>query len=155
MSAVLAQPQLVIRPMLKTDLTDVMLIESVAYLYPWNQRIFQDCFKANYHNYVIEDNQVLIGYALMLIAHPLEAHVLNICVHPDCQNGGYGRILLNYLLDVARNKMVEEVLLEVRPSNEAAIHLYHHTGFNQIGVRRNYYPTKKGRENALMFGLTL
>ncbi|MEK7990158.1 MAG: ribosomal protein S18-alanine N-acetyltransferase [Thiotrichaceae bacterium] len=155
MSAVLAQPELVLRPMLEADLTDVMLIESVAYPFPWTQRIFQDCFKKNYHNYILENNNILLGYALMLIAHPLEAHVLNICIHPDYQNCGYGRILLNYLLDVARSKVVEEVLLEVRPSNKAAIRLYDSIGFNQIGVRRNYYPAKNGRENALMFGLTL
>jgi ribosomal-protein-alanine N-acetyltransferase len=155
MSAVLAQPQLVIRPMLEQDLTDVMLIESAAYPFPWTQSIFQDCFKKNYYNYILEDNQILVGYALMLIAHPSEAHILNICVHPDYQNCGYGRILLHYLLDVARHKSVEEILLEVRPSNKSAIRLYHSLGFNQIGVRRNYYPAKNGRENALMFGLTL
>lgn len=155
MSAVLAQPQLVIRPMLEQDLTDVMLIESAAYPFPWTQSIFQDCFKKNYYNYILEDNQILVGYALMLIAHPSEAHILNICVHPDYQNCGYGRILLHYLLGVARQKSVEEILLEVRPSNKSAIRLYHNLGFNQIGVRRNYYPAKNGRENALMFGLTL
>ncbi len=155
MSAVLAQPQLVIRPMSKEDLTDIMLIESAAYSFPWTQHIFEDCFKKNYHNYVLEDNQILVGYGLMLIACTQEAHILNICVHPDYQNCGYGRILLNYLLSIARNKLVEEVLLEVRPSNQAAIHLYYTMGFNQIGVRRNYYPAKNGRENALMFGLTL
>jgi ribosomal-protein-alanine N-acetyltransferase len=155
MSAVLAQPELVLRPMLEDDLTDVMLIESVAYPFPWTQRIFQDCFKKNYHNYILENNNILLGYALMLIAHPSEAHVLNICVHPDYQSCGYGRILLNYLLDVARSKIVEDVLLEVRPSNKTAIRLYDSVGFNQIGVRRNYYPAKNGRENALMFGLTL
>ncbi|MCV6639160.1 ribosomal protein S18-alanine N-acetyltransferase [Candidatus Albibeggiatoa sp. nov. NOAA] len=155
MSAVLAQPELVIRPMLEADLTDIMLIESAAYPFPWTQRIFQDCFKKHYYNFVLEDNQVLLGYALMLIAHPQEAHILNICIHPDYQNCGYGRILLNYLLDSARAKEVDEILLEVRPSNEAAIRLYHAMGFNQIGVRRNYYPAKEGRENALMFGLSL
>ena len=155
MSAVLAQPQLVLRPMLEADLTDVMMIEAAAYSFPWTQSIFQDCFKKNYYNYVLEDNQLLLGYGLMLIAHPLEAHILNICIHPDHQSCGYGRILLNYLIDVARKKQAEEVLLEVRPSNEAAMRLYHKMGFNQIGIRRNYYPAKDGRENALMFGLNL
>jgi len=155
MSAVLAQPQLVLRPMLEADLTDVMMIEAAAYPFPWSQSIFQDCFKKNYYNYVLEDNQLLLGYGLMLIAHPLEAHILNICIHPDHQNCGYGHILLSYLIDMARKKEVEEVLLEVRPSNKAAINLYHKIGFNQIGIRRNYYPAQGGRENALMFGLNL
>lgn len=155
MSAVLAQPELSIRPMLEADLTDIMLIESAAYPFPWTQRIFQDCFKPHYHNFVLENNQIIVGYALMLIAHRLEAHILNICVHPDYQNKGYGRLLLHYLIDVAKEKAVEEMLLEVRLSNESAIHLYHMMGFNQIGVRRNYYPAKNGRENALMFGLVL
>jgi ribosomal protein S18 acetylase RimI-like enzyme len=41
-------------------------------------------------------------------------------------------------------------LLEVRPSNEKALALYRHFGFQQIGVRRGYYPAEQGREDALV-----
>jgi [ribosomal protein S18]-alanine N-acetyltransferase len=50
---------------------------------------------------------------------------------------------------------VATLLLEVRPSNSAAIQLYHSVGFNEIGVRKNYYPAPQGREDALMLALHL
>jgi ribosomal-protein-alanine N-acetyltransferase len=42
------------------------------------------------------------------------------------------------------------LLLEVRPSNTRALDLYRHFGFQQIGIRRAYYPADKGREDALV-----
>jgi [ribosomal protein S18]-alanine N-acetyltransferase len=155
MSSLLAQPQLLLRPMLKDDLTDIMLIETAAYAYPWNQAIFEDCFKNNYYNYILENEHIILGYILMLIAYRDEAHILNICVHPDHQDCGYGRILLAHVVEIARDKGVQDILLEVRPSNLKARRLYHNAGFNQIGIRRNYYPAANGREHALIFGLSL
>jgi len=50
---------------------------------------------------------------------------------------------------------VETLLLEVRPSNHTAIQLYHSVGFNEIGVRKDYYPAHNGREDALILALHL
>ena len=43
------------------------------------------------------------------------------------------------------------MLLEVRPSNTAAINCYNAAGFNEIGSRKDYYPARDGREDALLF----
>jgi ribosomal-protein-alanine N-acetyltransferase len=42
------------------------------------------------------------------------------------------------------------MFLEVRPSNPNAIKLYQSLGFNEIGRRKDYYPARKGREDALV-----
>ena len=47
------------------------------------------------------------------------------------------------------------MFLEVRPSNEGARKLYRNIGFNEIAVRKNYYPAAKGREDAILMGLSL
>ncbi len=80
-----------------------------------------------------------------------EAHILNICVHPDYQGQGLGRKLLEHLLELVLDHNVDMMFLEVRPTNFAAIKLYLDVGFDEIGMRRNYYPAKMGWEDALVF----
>ena len=97
----------------------------------------------------------IIGYGVM--SHGAgEAHVLNICIRPELQGQGLGRTLMESLIDAARRMGAEMLLLEVRPSNKSAVQLYHSTGFNEVGVRKDYYPdAKHGREDALVMGLVL
>ena len=63
--------------------------------------------------------------------------------------------LLDYFLFLARRQNIHRIFLEVRPTNFRAIKLYISMGFNEIGKRRNYYPTKIGREDALILAKTL
>jgi ribosomal-protein-alanine N-acetyltransferase len=56
---------------------------------------------------------------------------------------------------LARRENIHRIFLEVRPTNFKAIRLYLSMGFNEIGKRRNYYPTKIGREDALILAKTL
>jgi ribosomal-protein-alanine N-acetyltransferase len=63
---------------------------------------------------------------------------------------GFGARLLRQAMISGRLGGAATLLLEVRPSNEKALELYRHFGFQQIGVRRGYYPAEKGREDALV-----
>jgi ribosomal-protein-alanine N-acetyltransferase len=81
--------------------------------------------------------------------------VLNICIASGHQGRGHGRRLLRSLLQIARGRGAERVFLEVRPSNRAAIELYHQEGFNEIGRRPRYYPSHEGREDALVMAIEL
>jgi ribosomal-protein-alanine N-acetyltransferase len=94
------------------------------------------------------------GYGMMSIAAD-EAHLLNLCTTPEKQSRGLGRHLLRALLRMARDRGAHRIFLEVRPSNPAAIALYHSEGFNEIGRRPRYYPTTQGREDALVMALEL
>jgi len=85
-----------------------------------------------------------------------EVHLLNLCVDPAVQSRGIGRRLLRALLRIARMHRASQMILEVRPSNEAAIALYHSEGFNEIGRRPRYYPaTNNGREDAIVMAMEL
>ena len=55
----------------------------------------------------------------------------------------------------AKSKQAEMMLLEVRGSNHNAIALYESQGFNEIGVRKGYYPAPNGKEDAIMFAKQL
>jgi ribosomal-protein-alanine N-acetyltransferase len=66
-----------------------------------------------------------------------------------------GRKFLRHLIEVARQDGADMMFLEVRPSNDKAIGLYLSEGFNEIGLRRNYYPAANGREDAILMGMAL
>ncbi len=155
MSAVLQTPLHRFYPMHESDLDAVMHIEKMAYPHPWTQGIFHDCLKAGYACWLLKQNDCILGYAVMSIAAG-EAQLLNLCIHPEHQGLGLGHELLAHLLHLARRHNAAAMFLEVRPSNHAACALYRAQGFNEVGLRRNYYPTdKKGREDALILALEL
>lgn len=155
MSAVCSESLIDLRPMQLSDLTAVIDIEKMAYPFPWTFNIFCDCLQVGYRAWVLEQDRQILGYGLMTIAVG-EAHILNICIHPQRQQCGFGRYILEHLLAVAKQQAVDMVFLEVRCSNQIAFHLYTRSGFNQIGTRRNYYPSVNGqREDALILAMTL
>jgi ribosomal-protein-alanine N-acetyltransferase len=150
------QPQVSqVRPMRLDDIAEVLAIEVRAYEFPWTDGVFRDCFKAGYSLWVLESAAGIVGYGV-LSAAAREAHILNLCVAPELQGQGHGRRLLDRLVDLARWHQVERIFLEVRPSNHAAIALYHRAGFCEIGNRPNYYPAKGSRrEDAVVMAREL
>jgi [ribosomal protein S18]-alanine N-acetyltransferase len=143
-----------LRKMRTSDLPAVMFIENANYQFPWSEAIFQDCLRVNYSCWICEESDKILGFSIVSIAVG-EAHILNINVHPDEQKQGVGRKMLTNLIEVARSKNAETIFLEVRPSNAGAIALYMSMGFNEIGIRKGYYPAENGREDALMLALEL
>lgn len=131
------------------DLAAVMAIEVRAYEFAWTETNFRDCLRSGYYCRVLEAEGQILGYAVMS-AGAGEAHILNLCVRPESRGRGYGRTLLIELIDHARRLGADMLFLEVRPSNEAARWLYERLDFNEVGVRKNYYPTRTGREDALI-----
>jgi ribosomal-protein-alanine N-acetyltransferase len=154
MSAVLEQPLLRLRPMADGDLSAVLDIERDAYEFPWSRAIFQDCLRVGYCCWVLEYDGVVSGYGVMSVGAG-ESHILNLCIAPVLQGGGLGRSLLDHLLDIARGHRADVAFLEVRPSNGVARHLYERTGFGEVGTRRNYYPARFGREDAIIMARAL
>lgn len=154
MSAVMPLPNLRTRAMTADDVEQVVAIENVSYGFPWSRGIFFDCLRVGYACRVLELDGEIIGYGIVS-ALVREAHILNVCLAPAFRRLGFGRFLLNELFKVAADKHVREVYLEVRPSNRAALRLYRRFGFEQVGVRRNYYRSGDGREDALVLRVRL
>lgn len=152
-AGVLLQPSS-LRSMREDDLDAVMAIEVRAYPFPWTLGVLRDCLRTGHPAWVLLHDGQLIGYFLMSVAAG-EGHVLNVCVAPEQQGLGHGRKLLRAILQLARGHGAERVFLEVRPSNIGAIALYFDMGFNEIGRRPRYYPTRDGREDALVMAIEL
>lgn len=149
------QVDLILRPMQRSDIKVLAEIESAAYEFPWELETFRSCFKIGYHCWVGERAREVVGYGISTIGAG-ESHVLNLCVAPNWQGRGYGRVILQKLIDEATRFKADSLFLEVRPSNPNAIKLYRSVGFNEIGMRKDYYPARNnGREDALVMARVL
>jgi len=84
-----------------------------------------------------------------------EAELLDIRVKESHQGTGLGRELLTQTLDALRVEGTAQVFLEVRRSNLVAQNLYRSLSFSEIGERTNYYPSREGREDAILMALDL
>ncbi|MCC5857015.1 MAG: ribosomal protein S18-alanine N-acetyltransferase [Ectothiorhodospiraceae bacterium] len=156
MSAVLsAGGARIIRRMLESDLAAVLKVEKAAYDFPWGEGVFRDCLRVGYGCWVLELSERPVAHLIMSVAVG-EAHVLNLCVHPDWHGRRLGAELLQHGLRMATRLGAEMVFLEVRPSNAAAMQLYHRLGFAEVGLRKSYYPAPGGaREDALILARNL
>ena len=142
------------RPMKKLDIAAACEIEKQVYDFPWGDRTFRDCFKAGYSSWVFERLGKVFAYGILSFGAG-GAHIMNLCVSPEQQHKGYAEKLMGQLIEIARYNRATTMFLEVRPSNMGAICLYVKLGFNEIGTRKDYYPAKNGREDALMLGMDL
>ena len=153
MSAVLKElPSL--RPMRLADVPRVLAIEQDIYAHPWTRGNFHDSLQAGYSCWVMECGGQLVGYGVLMVG-VREAHLLNLSVARQWQRRGFGRRLLHHFIDLAVGYEAQRMFLEVRPSNVAARALYADSGFRELYVRRGYYPTDDGREDAILMGLDL
>lgn len=140
----------ILLPMTRSDLAEVVNLERAVQSFPWSLQNFEDALKAGYDAWVLREDDELVGFCIGMVA-PDVTHILVIAVDKARQRGGAGRRLLSQMESIARERGSEALVLEVRPSNESARGFYAVLGFDQIGVRRGYYPAAKGqREDALV-----
>lgn len=138
-----------LRRMTTDDLSVVISIEHKAYPFPWTEGNFRDCLKASYDCWILMHEQHISGYAVCSVAVG-EMHILNICVKPSLQGQGLGRWLLRAIQEKGRKNQAQMCFLEVRQSNRVAQQLYQSEGFNEFGIRKNYYHAGDTRENAIV-----
>ena len=77
-----------------------------------------------------------------------ETDMMNVAVHPDFRRMGIGEKLVVRLVEELNALGSHALMLEVRASNAPAIGLYEKMGFQQVGLRKNYYRDPK--EDALI-----
>ena len=135
-------------------LDSVLEIERESNPYPWTARNFSDCIEKGYYSMVLEDNQRLVGFAIMAISSE-ESHLLNIGVNKDFRGSGFGEQILKKMIIAAEVMGSKKIILEVRVSNKIAYRLYEKLGFHEIGERKKYYRLPEGREDAYVMSKTL
>lgn len=137
-----------------TDLPAAYHIEQRAHAFPWSEKTFASNQGERYLNFQLTQNGKMAAFAITQVVLD-EATLFNIAVDPDYQRQGLGRALLEHLIDELEKRGVATLWLEVRASNAAAIALYESLGFNEATIRRNYYPTTDGREDAIIMALPI
>lgn len=144
-----------LRDMSQADLDEVMRIEQGVHAHPWTRGMFADALASGYQCKVYEVEKEMQGYVVLMPVVD-EMHLLDISIAAAWQRKGLGRQLLHEALQLARDMKMQRMLLEVRPSNAAAIALYQAAGFNEIGRRRAYYPAENNtREDAIVMDCEL
>jgi ribosomal-protein-alanine N-acetyltransferase len=156
-------------PMTVADLDSVLAIESVSHNHPWTKGNFSDSLAAGHWAYCVRpqlvnavqgsylDPDILWAYCILFPAVD-ELHLLNITVSPKLRRLGIGLKMMNAIEGVAAQQKMPKIILEVRPSNESALMLYQNLGYEQIGVRKNYYPIDPAnglREDALVLSKSI
>ena len=128
-----------IRPAHESDLDDVAAIERSVFADPWSRRSFVDLVDARQVLFLVaSDVSTVLGYAVVLVSGA-ESELANLAVSRIVQRHGLGRRLLAEVMHQAKARGCEEMFLEVRASNEAALKLYETSGFKAVGRRARYY----------------
>jgi len=136
----------------KHDLDAAFAIEQRSHAFPWTEKTFASNQSERYLNFALRVDGVLAAFAITQVVLD-EATLFNLAVDPAFQRRGLGRALLQHLTTELAARGVLTLWLEVRASNRPAITLYEQLGFNEVSVRRNYYPAKDGKEDAIMMAL--
>jgi len=132
-----------------SDIESVYQVESQCHSHPWSKKLFLSNFGKRYFNHVMLDNDNVIGY-FVTSSVAGEVTLMNIAIAPSKQGKGLGKLLLQFLIDLSRQKQEQEIWLEVRASNSSALSLYDKLGFVEVDRRKDYYPCEIGREDAII-----
>ena len=144
---------IVLRAMTTADITALCAIEQQVQYAPWTEKLFSDSLERHVCWVAQKDQQVVGFFVVQFIVD--EAHLLNIAVDPTQQKQGIGRVLLDNVQQQAIAKKANTIFLELRATNQRALALYQMAGFNEIGLRKNYYPAAQGKEDAVIMALML
>ncbi|RPI05518.1 MAG: ribosomal-protein-alanine N-acetyltransferase [Zetaproteobacteria bacterium] len=139
------QPHLVIEPMRRADLPDVLAIEVASFSLPWTEEMFAtELTPGSVGGTLVArmpaagGSPAVVGYVCTWVVGD-ELHINNLAVHPRWRQRGIGRDLLCASLRQGRGRGARSAFLEVRTSNAAAQALYRQFGFEPVAVRRRYY----------------
>lgn len=137
-----------IKEMAQEDLAQVSEIESQIFSLPWSEKAFEESLKNSNTLYIVaKEKEEVLGYIGMYISFQ-EGNITNVAVNPNYRRKKIGQNLIREILERAKQIGVTDVILEVRETNAAAICLYEKMGFEEAGIRKNFY--EKPLENAII-----
>ena len=137
-----------IKTMTEDHVPQIAEIETLCFSDPWSEKSVASELNNCLSLWLVAlDGDTVAGYVGSQSVLD-EADMMNIAVHPDYRRQGIGRDLVLALAGALQKKGIRGLMLEVRQSNAPAIALYEQLGFQQVGMRPNYYRNPK--ENALI-----
>ena len=137
-----------IKQMTDAHVAQIAALEKLCFSDPWSENSVASELNNPLSLWLVAlDGETVAGYVGSQSVLD-GADMMNIAVHPDYRRQGVARELVTELTDALAEKGVKILALEVRQSNAPAIALYEQLGFQQVGLRPNYY--RNPRENALI-----
>ncbi len=133
-----------IREMTIDDVDSVFEIEKEQFVVPWTKQSFIKDLTENFCSiyYVAVCDGEIAGY--LGIWHVItEGHMTNVAVSKKFEGRGIGNLLIQKMIDVAIEKEMIGITLEVSTVNDKALHLYKKYGFEVHGTRKEYYEVTK------------
>ena len=129
-----------IRPAGERDLVKILRIEKECFTDPWSINVFRGAMSEPHTSVfvLVDDSEEIAGYSVSDVVLD-EGALDNLAVTAEKRGQGAGAMLLQNVLEDARNKGVKRFFLEVRKSNEKALKLYEKAGFTRLSVRKAYY----------------
>lgn len=130
---------MIIQPMLPEHIPQIALLEKECFSFPWSENaLMQELENSNSYFLAATENGEVCGYiGVQEICG--EAYITNIAVFEKHRGRGIGRAVLRKACDDAETRNCEFITLEVRKNNEKAIALYLSEGFEEVGIRKNFY----------------
>lgn len=141
-----------IRSLMMEDIDQVCALEEMVFSMPWQRDAFIEMVENKDALYLVVEEKSNPGVVIAAcgLRHIVgEGDISNVLVHPNHRKRGIARLMIGELLKAGREKYgIEAYTLEVRKSNEDAIHLYQYHGFVEEGIRKNFY--EKPTEDAII-----
>ncbi|MBE5889027.1 MAG: ribosomal-protein-alanine N-acetyltransferase [Lachnospiraceae bacterium] len=129
---------MIIRKMTFEDVKTVAQIEKECFSLPWSEASFEDSLAREDTVFLVCEDLDVVGYIGMYLSFE-EGEITNVAVTPSYRQRGCGNLLIQAIKEEAKARAAESVILEVRVSNVPAISLYKKHGFEEIGIRKNFY----------------
>ncbi|MFK9094384.1 ribosomal protein S18-alanine N-acetyltransferase [Bacillus salipaludis] len=139
----------VFRQMREEDIDQVLEVEHASFTLPWSREAFyNELYNNKFAVYIVlEEDDRIIGYCGTWVVID-EAHVTNVAILPSYRGKKLGEALMSKLMSVSREMGARTMTLEVRVTNHVAQSLYRKLGFQNGGIRKNYY--SDNQEDALI-----
>ena len=120
------------------DVPMIAQIEKECFSLPWSEASFEDSLAREDTVFLVCEDTEVVGYVGMYLSFE-EGEITNVAVTPSCRKRGCGNLLMEAIKQEAKARDAQCIILEVRVSNAPAISLYKKHGFEEIGIRKNFY----------------
>ena len=142
-----------ILPMTSDRVPAVAALEAVSFSTPWSEASIRAELDNPWAVWLTASaDEALVGY-LGVQYGPDGGDIMTVATDPAYRGHGVAKALIAAMADILRQKGLDWLTLEVRPSNAAALGLYGSMGFRQVGRRKNYY--RRPTEDAVLLTLFL
>lgn len=130
------------------DTPEAARIEAASSQEPWSQKSYEDALLNENACYVVAELEGRVVGCCGLWQSFEDADICNVVVEKSCRKRGIALEMLEFLMEMGKQRGAAHFTLEVRSSNAAAIGLYEKLGFRTEGVRKGFYQNPK--EDALI-----